>query len=192
MLGKENIQFDNNQHEADLQKMKLQIHRHILSKTRSARYFKWGQPPAVEKDIFEKELLWIERAIERYKTIGNLNNVCSQEEQEQMKAEFIERAELWHELRKSGKNFPPEKMERLFALESANESDGMLPYHIKRINKELGIIATEEPPQPKIKSLQEYLHETEMERLKMLMGPEDNQPPKTKGREKFKDEGQFR
>jgi len=177
-------------HEADLQKLKVQIHHFILSRTRKAKYFKWSHTPAEEREIYENELLWIERAFDKFYD-DKLRDVCSQEEQEQMKAEFIERAELWHELRQSGKNFPPEKMEKLFQLESAFNR-GEVPYHLKRVNEDLGIIPIMEPSEPKIKTLKDWALETELERLKDLTEPEDSKAPKTKSTSKYREEGKFK
>ncbi|NLO75294.1 MAG: hypothetical protein GX092_00180 [Clostridia bacterium] len=171
MLEKENNQLGVNQSGLELQKLKLQIHQFILARTRSARYYQWGQDPVLEKKIFEEELLWIERAFDKF-YVDKLNKIYSPEEQAQMKSEFIERAELWHELRQSGKNFPPEKMKRLFVLESAFER-GEIPYYLKRINKELGIIPIVEPSKPTIKTLKDWLLEKELEKKLDLMEPED-------------------
>ena len=178
------------QPELDLQKLKVQIHQFILSKTRAAKYYKWGQDPAQEKKIFEEELLWIERAFDSF-YVDRLNKICSQEEQEQIKAEFIERAELWHELRQSGKNFSPEKMKRLFEMESAFKR-GEVPYHLKRVNKELGIIAGEESLKPeKNRSLKDYLLEVELERLKNLTESAEGEALKTKPIGKTKEVERF-
>lgn len=171
MLEKENKRLGVNPSRLDLQKLKVQIHQFILSKTRAAKYYQWGQDPVLEKQIFEEELLWIERAFDKF-YVDKLNKICSPEEQAQMKSEFIERAELWHELRQSGKNFPPEKMMRLFEMESAFNR-GEVPYHLKRVNEDLGIILLEEPSEAPIKTLKEYMLEVELEKLIDLMEPED-------------------
>jgi len=118
--------------------LKDQIDRYASSKVQNEDYFRIG----ISKADSEKILNWERKMIETCFTIyyrRELESECTKQQAIAIKEQLLEKAELMHELRTMGADFPPKKMEKLAKLmQNSKASNGII--ELGRINAKLGIV----------------------------------------------------
>lgn len=149
-----------------IKKIKARMDSDIKNLSRRAdEYFNMNIDCFANERALKIEKAYINAVFNRNRR--ELEKLCEKEEIEQMRAEFIERAELWHEFREKGAKFPKEKMDRLIKLEYSSSHEEEL--------RQVGVINMQLEAMPQNRT---PLNEREVERLKK--GGRDNTKSETR------------